>query len=232
MCLADGRTSDSVGIARNVRVRIGTYTELMDLIVTPLQGYDIILGMSWFEEYNPPIDWRGKTCSLTDQQGRVHSLTRAPTGAALYHPPETRPVRLNLITSKQLERQHRKGNIDFACLVHMMIAADGSVKIADGSESPPPAIAPHSTTPPNIPVEATSSLAIPHLGKSLRGPNNESRSYLGHLSHETPTLSSLTHELEQPPAHPARGVHHTQVQSSSPSKPLSSRSVVPVWSLK
>ena len=34
VCLADGRTSDSVGIARNVRVRIGTYTELMDLIVT------------------------------------------------------------------------------------------------------------------------------------------------------------------------------------------------------
>jgi len=120
VCLADGRTSDSVGIVRNFRVRIGTYVELMGLIVTPLQGYDIILGMSWFEEYNPPVDWRGKSLTLTDKNGQTHVLKCPPTGAALWQPSAaTAPSQgLNLITSKQLERQHHQGLIDFACIVY------------------------------------------------------------------------------------------------------------------
>lgn len=91
VCLADGRTSDSVGIVRNLRVRIGTYVELMDLIVTPLQGYDLILGMAWLEEYNPPVDWRGKSLTLTDKNGRVHKLHCPPTGAAVWRPQAAPP---------------------------------------------------------------------------------------------------------------------------------------------
>jgi hypothetical protein len=138
VCLADGRTSDSVGIARNVRVRIGTYTELMDLIVTPLQGYDLILGMSWFEQYNPPVDWRGKSLTLNDKNGQTHVLKCPPTGAAIWQPPAPAPSSgLNLITSKQLERQHHEGLIDFACIVYAQTPEVMVESIRAASAQPP-----------------------------------------------------------------------------------------------
>ena len=45
--LADGRTTNSPGMLHEVSIRIGTYTDKLNLIVTPLHGYDIILGMDW-----------------------------------------------------------------------------------------------------------------------------------------------------------------------------------------
>ena len=163
VCLADGRTSDSVGIARNVRVRIGTYTELMDLIVTPLQGYDIILGMSWFEEYNPPVDWRGKSLTLIDKNGRTHELKCPPTGAALWQPqPAPRAQGLNLITSKQLERQHHEGLIDFACLVFAQTPELMVESIRAATAQPP-------VTPPKTAFQHAPPVATP--------PNNSKKSF-------------------------------------------------------
>jgi len=157
VCLADGRTTESVGILHDVRVRIGTYAERMDLIVTPLQGYDIILGMAWLEEYNPPVDWRGKSLTLIDKKGQTHVLRCPSTGAAAWRPqPAPRTQGLNLITSKQLERQHHEGLIDFACLVYAQSPADMVESIrASALHSPPPPLA--AAPPPAVQVDPPSN---------------------------------------------------------------------------
>ena len=131
VCLADGHTTQSEGIVESVRLRIASYEERLDLIVTDLQGYDVILGMAWLEEYNPGVDWRDKTVYFTDKQKVEHVLTSIPTGPAIYDPKIAQRALtssgLNLITSKQLERHHRHGEIAFACIVHMQVSSSDSV---------------------------------------------------------------------------------------------------------
>ena len=57
--LADGLARPAAGTARAVRVRVGTYVDALDLTVTQLGGYDVILGMPWLIEHEPHVDWKG-----------------------------------------------------------------------------------------------------------------------------------------------------------------------------
>lgn len=116
--LADGRSQPAAGVLSSV-VRLESYAHRLDLTVTALSGYDVILGMSWLQLHNPVVDWRGATISFVDQHSRRHVLRKPPTGAAVWREPTGRSTAgLNLISSKQLERQHREGKIEFACLVY------------------------------------------------------------------------------------------------------------------
>ncbi len=45
-----------------------------DLRVTPLDGYDIILGKPWLTHYNPEIDWEANIVTVT-VDGTVHRLS-------------------------------------------------------------------------------------------------------------------------------------------------------------
>ena len=118
--LADGREQSAAGLLAAASVTIGSYTDTIDLTVTDLSGYDIILGMSWLHHYNPTIDWRGRSISFTDSAGRRHRLLKAPTGAAIWRPDQrkTQPFALNLISSKRLRRAYERKQIEFACLVY------------------------------------------------------------------------------------------------------------------
>src|SRR5271154_807324 len=40
-----------------IRARFGTHNQLLRLFLTQLGDHDIILGLPWFPEYNPQIDW-------------------------------------------------------------------------------------------------------------------------------------------------------------------------------
>src|SRR6185312_6252400 len=102
--LADGREQPAAGLLAAAPVTVGSYSDTIDLTITDLSGYDIILGMSWLHHYNPTIDWRGCTISLTDAAGRRHQLRKAPTGAALWRPESrsTGAPSINLISAKRL----------------------------------------------------------------------------------------------------------------------------------
>ena len=52
---------------------LSTYTGSVDLVVLPLSGYDVILGMPWLEEVNPTINWRQKSIAF-HQRGHHHIL--------------------------------------------------------------------------------------------------------------------------------------------------------------
>jgi hypothetical protein len=119
--LADGRQQAAGHVARSAAVRIGSYTDCMDLTVTSLQGYDVILGMPWLEQYSVHCDWRGKTVSFIGPKGKQHVLQRAPTGCQRWDSPAARAIvgpSLNVISSRQVERLHRDGQLDIACVVY------------------------------------------------------------------------------------------------------------------
>lgn len=142
--LADGRSQAADGVAKSVPVSISSYTDRLDFTVTALRGYDAILGMPWLEQYNPAIDWRGATLSFSDPQHVQHVLRRAPTGASLWSDPSSRSsvrpssVGLNLISAQQVDRHHRKGELDFACLVYPEAIRPASAVGSSSRSSPLP----------------------------------------------------------------------------------------------
>ena len=125
--LADGHGKAAGGLVSSVPVVLGSYADRLDLVVTQLQGYDVILGMPWLRQYNPAIDWRGATLSFVDANRNLHALRKAPTGAALWVDPSVRPsvsqsessLGMNLITGRDLERSQRKGELELAYLVYL-----------------------------------------------------------------------------------------------------------------
>ena len=116
--LADGHVQPAAGIVSSVSVVVSSYTESMDFIVTDLSGYDAIFGMSWLVHHNPVVDWRGATLSFVDEHARKHVLRKVATGLAIPMPPPSRST-LNLITSKQLEKQYQQGMIESGYIVFL-----------------------------------------------------------------------------------------------------------------
>lgn len=119
----DGRSEKSGGTLGAARVRIDAYSESMDLTVATLSGYDVILGMPWFEKYDPHVDWRGKSLAFVDQHNNRLVLRRAATAPAVWQPTGGQRSSsrfahaLNLISAKKVEEQHRQGLLEFACWV-------------------------------------------------------------------------------------------------------------------
>lgn len=119
VALADGRPQPAGQVARAAAVRIGTYSDRQDLLVTNLRGMDAILGMPWLEQYEPAFDWRGKGVSFA-VKGQQHVLRRAPTGCQRWNPSAVGAIgpSLNVISLRQVERLRRDGQLELACVVY------------------------------------------------------------------------------------------------------------------
>jgi len=153
--LADGRQQPTGGIAASVLVKLGSYAEPLDLTATDISGYDLILGMPWLAKYNPRIDWRGKTITFTDAADAQHVLSKAPTGAARWSAPSpSSAAHLNLISSRAIERAHRRDELAYCCLVYPQhlqslcesTPANPSAAGADGRQAVP--------APPRVEMQA------------------------------------------------------------------------------
>ena len=146
--LADGSSQPAGGIHRSVPIRIMEYKDTLDFTSTTLGGYDVIFGMPWLLQYNPIVDWRGCTIKFVDQHSRNQVLRKMATGIQPYAGSVVGAISsessgrvshgLNLITAKQLEQQHRRGEIDLACLVYPQdILASSSSGEMDRRSQPP-----------------------------------------------------------------------------------------------
>ena len=145
--VADGHSSASGGILRQASIRVGTYTDQLDLVATVLRDFDVILGMTWLEEYEPQLSWRGKSLTFTDKQGRRHELHQAPVGSATWHPSipskaaaprTTATLGCNLITVRRLRRDNRDGLIDWACLIGPDVVKHVLADIVESSSAAAP----------------------------------------------------------------------------------------------
>ena len=102
-------------------VRLGSYTDRIDFNVTELSGYDVILGMPWLEQYNVIPDWRGKSVTFVDSKGKQHVLHRASTGCQRWNSSAVGAIvgpSLNVVSLRQVERLHRDGQLELACVVY------------------------------------------------------------------------------------------------------------------
>lgn len=138
--LANGQPQDASGVACGVAVRIGSYTDRMSFNVTDLAGYDVILGMPWLEQYDVKPDWRGKSVTFNDSKGKQHVLQRASTGCIRWNPPTVGAIvgpSLNVVSLRQVERLHRNGQLDLACVVYPEALRDSKGSFLGNSPSVP-----------------------------------------------------------------------------------------------
>jgi len=148
--LANGQPQDASGVACGTPVRIGSYTDRIDFNVTDLCGYDAILGMPWLEQYLVIPDWRGKSVTFVDSKGKQQRLQRAPTGCQRWNSSTVGAIvgpSLNVVSLRQVERLHRDGQLDLACVVYPN-------SILERKEAPggtlPPVPGHHSTVSGNV----------------------------------------------------------------------------------
>jgi hypothetical protein len=137
--LANGQPQDASGVACATPMRIGAHSERIDFVVTELSGYDAILGMPWLEQYNVLPDWRGKSVTFLDSKGKQHRLQGIPSGCQRWNSSAVGAIvgpSLNVVSLRQVERLHREGQLDFACVVY----ADSSHALLEPSRSTPPSV--------------------------------------------------------------------------------------------
>jgi hypothetical protein len=87
-----------------------------DLLVTPLEGYDVILGKPWLTQYNPDVDWTANAVTIT-LAGTVHCLS-TPVSAS--HREETPGIQL--LSGIQLRGAVHQGEDVY--LVHITAQGD------------------------------------------------------------------------------------------------------------
>lgn len=151
--LADGTTTNATGIA-TVRCSLATVTGrsvrfTTAFYVTELQGYDAILGMSWFSHHNPVIDWQRRTISLSVghpkairhlqplPSGLQPAVTAAAAEAAASNPPPSDD--LNCVSHSQLKRMMRSKDVEMMAFLVRPLAPPSVSLAAAATEPPPPA---------------------------------------------------------------------------------------------
>ena len=97
--------------------------------VTPLQGYDAILGMSWLDEHDPEIGWRERSLT-TRTTGRSPALFR-PLDAGNQH------TTLATLTMNGVRKAIARDEVDE--LYALFVRPAGS---ADAAAPPPPPVVP------------------------------------------------------------------------------------------
>ena len=149
--LANGQPQDASGVSCGTPVRIGSYTDRIDFNVTDLCGYDVILGMPWLEQYSVIPDWRGKSVTFVDSKGKQHVLHRAPTGCQRWNPSAVGAIvgpSLNVVSLRQVERLHRDGQLELACVVY----PNSFHQLQEPSGNAPPSVLGRSSPAPGVHV--------------------------------------------------------------------------------
>jgi predicted aspartyl protease len=104
--LANGTKQVSDTMLSRASVRIGTYSDSLDLHVTSLQGFDVVLGMQWLAKIKPHINWE-TGCLRFKFEHQQHVLTSKPPAQGA----------LPLINAAQLRRAVRRREQVFLCMV-------------------------------------------------------------------------------------------------------------------
>jgi hypothetical protein len=106
--LADGALKPDGSIAR-VSIRVGTYSDTINFLVTKLVGQDFILGLPWLKQHNPRVDWPSSTLHFC-YAGKPHFLK---AGSADDHT----GVETRLCNLSTVEGAFRKGEHVFLATV-------------------------------------------------------------------------------------------------------------------
>ena len=100
--LADGTESHCGQRLQQAQIQISGWRERLDLDVTPLRDYDVVLGKPWLTQHNPQVDWKVNVIHL-EHNGRTLEL-RAATAGERNH-----VGRQRLLSALQVKRLARTG---------------------------------------------------------------------------------------------------------------------------
>ena len=109
LIFGDGST---VQIAEKTKanLKIQKHQTRRNLIVAPINNYDIILGQSWLKQVNPRIDWKKKT--VTIKKGRLQPIILTAN-----HNSDNAYLNEMLLSTLQVKKALRNDEEMFLCLI-------------------------------------------------------------------------------------------------------------------
>ena len=129
---ADGRASKAEQELSR-RLQLGTFFEQRSLLVSPIEGYDIVLGKPWLTTHNPLIDWRKHTIQLRVPAKQVEvAQVDVPEGpplpdASVVLQADLQPPKVILLATQQQRSE----------LVRGLLPEDEGGRAAQGRREPP-----------------------------------------------------------------------------------------------
>jgi hypothetical protein len=96
--MASGAKQKVGGKVTDCSINLGDFVTKVDLYVTILGSYDIVIGMDWLESHDAILNCKTKQLSLTDDLGQSRVIVGRNQG-----------VSLRFISSLQLQKSMRKG---------------------------------------------------------------------------------------------------------------------------
>ena len=129
---ADGRASKAEQELSG-RLQLGTFYEQRSLLVSPIEGYDIVLGKPWLTMHNPLIDWRKHTIQLRVPAMHVEvAQVDVPEGppapdASVVLQADLQPPKVILLATQQQRSE----------LVRGLLPEDEGGRAAQGRREPP-----------------------------------------------------------------------------------------------
>ena len=129
---ADGRASKAEQELSG-RLQLGTFFEQRSLLVSPVEGYDIVLGKPWLTTHNPLIVWRKHTIQLRVPAKQVEvAQVDVPEGpplpdASVVLQADLQPPKVILLATQQQRSE----------LVRGLLPEDEGGRAAQGRREPP-----------------------------------------------------------------------------------------------
>ena len=119
--------------------------------MTPLAGYDALLGMPWLRDANPRVDWQNRRVVVTGSAGEL-DLQLVPDAQRPFNPADPRPVRdepapseadvnrISVVSTQVMERSFRAGEVQsmYLLIVRSVASPDGAPPTPPPPSPPPP----------------------------------------------------------------------------------------------
>lgn len=146
--LATGIVAKAQQQAKRIPIQINTYQDHQRFMVLPLEGNDVILGMTWLRRVNPKINWRRELVKLW-HRNRSHTLpiitnsTSSPTLQAteLSSPPSPKQQQqqekcvCETINAKGLRKLIKRRQVETLILASVMVKETSKEKRREDLET-------------------------------------------------------------------------------------------------
>ena len=200
-------------IVRNLEIEIGEYKDKLESIkVLDLAAYDIILGMTWLEKYNPSIDYKfkrvtifsnGKVTNFISQQNqnqnKNNSLYSRSHNAKFLNNSKiaNESVKLFCISSKQIRKQYSKIESAFIAIINSKneLASINNISSNESNNKHPLIEKYHDVFPSDLPYGLPPSRNIDHKIEIIPGSEPPSKATYKMSPSELDELKKIIQEL-------------------------------------
>jgi hypothetical protein len=143
--LADDSTVTVDQLVPSFGFKLGKVRVKAQPLILPLSKYDVLLGMDWLEQYNPPVDWVTKLVTIGGVTLPLYPISDDSEGASVIHH----------ISYERLDKHLRKGKFTEAYMVRVQ-----STELE--ASSPFDALHPDDTAPLQVDLNALAAAASTH----------------------------------------------------------------------